>query len=178
MASSLPSRRKIHDTGTQRTASSYPMIDLENGAPRHSPSSDGSAAGTSELTSPAEPTRRSPVDNFEEHPFLVHSPKQFSSFEHLPMPMGKVLRAFSTWLKGPQPPRPYHIEPFFGRVQTAPTKLFAVYIPKIRHRIWILMAFYTIWLSVFIFILHKSTSTGEIGGYGSPVRLSCISRFW
>lgn len=93
------------------------------------------------------------------------------------LPIIRIWEKFALWMKGPQPPRRYHIKPICGLVQTAPTRLLARRFSPL-HRAWLLAAYYLLWVLLFVLGLHKYTSIGPIGRYGPPVRLSCISRLW
>lgn len=98
--------------------------------------------------------------------------------EYVPKPVNRVVNSIATWIKGPQPPRPYKITPFFPAIQTAPPRLLDKYVPKRKHKGWLLVAFYALWLLCFSLVLRKSAFSSDIGDYGSPVRLTCLSRFW
>ncbi|KAF4544139.1 LCCL domain-containing protein [Lasiodiplodia theobromae] len=98
--------------------------------------------------------------------------------EYVPKPVNRVVNSIATWIKGPQPPRPYKITPFFPAIQTAPPRLLDKYVPKRKHKGWLLVAFYALWLLCFSLVLRKSAFSSDIGDYGSPLRLTCLSRFW
>ncbi|KAK8239005.1 hypothetical protein HDK77DRAFT_283467 [Phyllosticta capitalensis] len=98
--------------------------------------------------------------------------------KQVPKSVQRVINSVATWIKGPQPPRPYKIRPFFPAVQNAPVRLLDRYLPKRRQKIWLLVAFYVVWLLSFSLVLRRSAFSTEIAGYGSPVRVSCSSRFW
>ena len=98
--------------------------------------------------------------------------------KQVPKSVQRVINSVATWIKGPQPPRPYKIRPFFPAVQNAPVRLLDRYLPKRRQKIWLLVAFYVVWLLSFSLVLRRSAFSTEIAGYGSPVRVSCSSRVW
>jgi len=83
-----------------------------------------------------------------------------------------------TWVKGPQPPRIFVIDPLFPRIQHAPLKLLDRYAPKRIHRFGLLIALYACWLLVFSIFLWKSSIAAEIPGHGSPINLNCETRYW
>ncbi|KAL1971019.1 hypothetical protein VTN77DRAFT_2853 [Rasamsonia byssochlamydoides] len=83
-----------------------------------------------------------------------------------------------SWIRGPQSPRKYRIEPFFPRFQTAPIRLVDRFLPTRSSRVWALVAFHALWALIFLTILHRSVTGLDIPGYGKPVRLSCGSRLW
>ncbi|KAF2106582.1 hypothetical protein BDV96DRAFT_507519 [Lophiotrema nucula] len=82
------------------------------------------------------------------------------------------------WVKGPQPPRPWKIRPFFPAVQTAPIKFINNYFPKRKHKVILLIFFYFCWFLSFSLVLHRSAFAADIPGYGSPVHIRCTDRFW
>lgn len=82
------------------------------------------------------------------------------------------------WVKGPQPPRPYSIRPFYPEIQTAPLKILDRFLPKKEQKIWLLVGFYFCWVISFVLVLQQSAFSAEIKGYGAPVTLSCGARYW
>jgi len=82
------------------------------------------------------------------------------------------------WVRGPQPPRPWKIQPFFPKIQAAPVQLLDRCLPQRKHKILLLVAFYLVWILTFALVLHRSAFAADIPGYGSPVRLTCTDRFW
>lgn len=82
------------------------------------------------------------------------------------------------WVKGPQPPRPWKIRPFFPKVQTAPIRFIETYFPQKKHKIWLLAVFYFCWILSFTLVLHRSAFTADVPGYGKPVMIRCTDRMW
>jgi hypothetical protein len=109
-----------------------------------------------------------------------HFPSQQSDFasKYIPPRLQNTWRATALWAKGPQPPRPWKIHPFFPHIQTAPLQFLDNYFPKRRHRITLLVFFYFCWLLSFSMVLYRSAFAADIPGYGSPVRIRCTDRFW
>ncbi|KAF2467857.1 LCCL domain-containing protein [Lindgomyces ingoldianus] len=98
--------------------------------------------------------------------------------KYIPPRFQRAWRATKKWVKGPQPPRPWRIHPFFPRVQTAPIQFLHNYFPKRKHKVFLLMFFYVCWLLSFGLVLHRSAFAADIPGHGPPVRISCTDRFW
>ncbi|KAK8209180.1 hypothetical protein M8818_003875 [Zalaria obscura] len=98
--------------------------------------------------------------------------------QRIPGPIKRVSGAVVTWVKGPQPPRIYKIEPLFPQIQHAPLKLLDRYAPKRAQRAGLLLAIYFFWLLAFSLIQWKSSFASDIEGYGSPVRLNCGDTYW
>lgn len=94
----------------------------------------------------------------------------------------ETVRRFSKivydWFDGPVEARVWKINPFFPRLQTAPLKLVQYIAPKKAHKFLLVLAFYFVWLLIFITVLDKSAFTNVIPGYGVPVRISCAASFW
>lgn len=98
--------------------------------------------------------------------------------KYVPPRVQGAWRATVKWVKGPQPPRPWKIRPFFPRIQTAPIQILNNYFPKRKHKTTLLIFFYFCWLLSFGLVLHRSAFAADIPGYGSPVRIRCTDRFW
>ena len=93
----------------------------------------------------------------------------------------KAIRAWEAtvkWVKGPQPPRIFHIDPVFPKIQHAPLALLDRYAPKRIHRFWLLILLYACWMFSFSMVLRSSSFAAQIPGYGSPTRLNCGTRYW
>lgn len=88
-----------------------------------------------------------------------------------------LLHPLIKWVEGPRPPRRYTIRPASRDLQSAPLRLLHRYTSK-QTRFWLLLDFYLAWALTFLIVLSSSVSGCRLDGYGSPVRLSCISRFW
>ncbi|KAI7262072.1 hypothetical protein KC345_g9556 [Hortaea werneckii] len=82
------------------------------------------------------------------------------------------------WVKGPNPPRIFKIEPLFPQIQHAPIELLDRYAPKRIQRFGLLALVMACWLFAFSMILRASSFTASIPRYGSPVRLSCSAKYW
>jgi hypothetical protein len=164
---------------SEMATSTYSMADLEIGSPRYDLGRETSSTSTSCASSPIETVPLTPLSDVERRiqnlfvsfdaPFLLQC---------LPPPVILFYQRSASWVKGPVPPRPYRIKPIFERVQTAPKRLLDLWAPKHHHKIWIVAAFYMLWLLSFIGLLHTSHSPQDMGRYGPPVRLSCTSRLW
>ncbi|KAF4556588.1 LCCL domain-containing protein [Elsinoe fawcettii] len=96
----------------------------------------------------------------------------------IPPRLVRYWTATATWIKGPQPPRPFKITPILPGVQHAPLRLLDRYAPKRAQRAWLLAFFWAAWLLAFSLIQWKSSFASEIPGYGAPARLSCGARYW
>jgi hypothetical protein len=80
------------------------------------------------------------------------------------------------WAQGPRPAKEYSITPFFERWQTLPTRLLAR-LPK-----WLRICSYgllcILWTVIFAVVISDRSLPSDIGGFGAPVRLSCVNNLW
>ncbi|KAL9063279.1 MAG: hypothetical protein Q9157_008322 [Trypethelium eluteriae] len=98
--------------------------------------------------------------------------------KRIPVPLRRASKATVKWVKGPQPPYIYTIEPIFPAIQTTPIHLVDRFLPKRRHKAAALLFFYFSWLLIFSLVLRKSAFATEIEGFGVPVTISCAARYW
>jgi hypothetical protein len=140
------------------------------------------------------PDRESYRDDVEEHPANPHTNtvepgeelafddadqhETNNSYKWIPAPLQRTSKTVVKWVKGPQPPRIWKINPIFPNIQKAPLRLLQRYCPKRKHKVGLLIGFCFIWLLTFVTVLRKSAFASEVAGYGSPVRLSCAARYW
>ncbi|PSN74733.1 hypothetical protein BS50DRAFT_22835 [Corynespora cassiicola Philippines] len=115
-------------------------------------------------------------DASDDEDFAPQEP--YHASKYIPPRLQRAWRATATWVKGPQPPRPWKIRLFFPRIQTAPIQFMNNYFPKRKHRVILLVFFYFSWFLSFSLVLHRSAFAADIPGYGSPVRIRCTDRFW
>lgn len=89
-----------------------------------------------------------------------------------------IFRVLFRWVKGPQPSRPFKIEPILPRFQRIPIAFLDKYFPGRKQRFSLLLIFCLLWLLLFSAVLSTSISGCHISGYRTPIRLSCVSRLW
>ncbi|KAL5117375.1 hypothetical protein ACEQ8H_004691 [Pleosporales sp. CAS-2024a] len=117
----------------------------------------------------------------ERFPQPPHNPSPSPSpspSRYLPPRLQQLCHNVVTWVRGPQPPRPWQIHPLFPKVQTAPIRLVHKYFPARKHKIALLVTFYLLWILSFVLVLHRSAFAADVPGYGAPVRIGCTHRFW
>jgi hypothetical protein len=90
--------------------------------------------------------------------------------DNIPSPLKRLSSTVVNWVKGPQPPRIYKIDPIFPSIQHAPLNLLDRYAPKRMQRFWLLFVFYICWILSFALILQRSSFAADVEGYGSPIR--------
>lgn len=96
--------------------------------------------------------------------------------DRVPSPIANGARKAVAWIKGPQPPRKYHINPLFESIQTLPTRIL-FRLPK-AGRVAVLPVAFALWVVLFGVILSNFSLPKNIGGFGAPVRLACVNRLW
>ncbi|TKA29510.1 hypothetical protein B0A50_03523 [Salinomyces thailandicus] len=98
--------------------------------------------------------------------------------ERIPPPVKHAWSKTVEWVKGPDPPRIFKIEPLFPKIQHAPLSLLDRYAPKRGQRVWLLALLYACWLFAFSMVLRASSFSASIPKYGTPVRMGCGSKYW
>ena len=97
-------------------------------------------------------------------------------YQSLPTKVKWILDSVIAWLQGPIPARPFRIRPLLPTIQSSPRCL-ANFVTRYIFIHW-LIVWSLICGILFIFILARSEASCEIESYGSPLRLSCVSRLW
>ncbi|KAF2646761.1 hypothetical protein P280DRAFT_416312 [Massarina eburnea CBS 473.64] len=113
-------------------------------------------------------------ERYAQRPYYMHKYVR----KYIPSQARSAWKAAKTWVKGPQPPRPWKIRPLFPAIQLAPLQFLNNYFPKRKHKIALLVFFYFCWFLSFALVLHRSAFAADIPGYGSPVRIRCTDRLW
>jgi hypothetical protein len=108
----------------------------------------------------------------------ARSPGLSGTLDLLPHRLRRVWSATARWVRGPQPPRPWRITPYFERWQTLPVRTLDRFFPKRSHKAALLAGFYAAWLLTFSLLLKKSAFAVDVEGYGAPVTVGCLARFW
>lgn len=98
--------------------------------------------------------------------------------KYIPPRFQRAWAATVEWAKGPQPPRPWKIRPFFPSIQTAPIRFLNNYFPGRKHKVTLLVFFYLCWALSFGLVLHRSAFAADVPGYGAPIQIRCTDRLW
>lgn len=117
-----------------------------------------------------------PAEASDEEEYASQEPSYASKY--VPPRLQRAWLSVKTWVKGPQPPRPWKIHSLLPKIQTAPIRLVDTFFPKRKHKIGLLIVFYAAWILSFAMVLHKSAFSADVPGYGAPVRIGCTQRFW
>jgi len=91
----------------------------------------------------------------------------------VPRRIRRISRILATWSKGPQPPQPQTIKPWFPVIQEAPIRLLNRFLPKRKQRFLLLMIVYAAWAVTFGLVLRESTFATDIEGFGEPISIGC-----
>jgi hypothetical protein len=94
----------------------------------------------------------------------------------IPKPVVRSSSKVKSWIQGPEPPSRHRINPLFERWQTLPARTLAR-LPK-WLRIGIYGIFCLLWAIVFGVILSEDSLPEDVGGFGAPVRLGCVTNLW
>ncbi|KAH7318693.1 hypothetical protein B0I35DRAFT_432730 [Stachybotrys elegans] len=96
----------------------------------------------------------------------------------VPFPVRRVIRSAAQWTRGPPNPQPYRIKPFFPAVQEFPLRLVDRFLPKGKHRLWLVFVYLSLWLITFVLVARQGTRTSEIAGWGTPNSIGCGTTYW
>ncbi|KAH7132068.1 hypothetical protein B0J11DRAFT_216237 [Dendryphion nanum] len=156
------------------------VVDIEHGdRSRNASSLLMPEGGQSESITPD--TRRSWESNNREQPSQSHSNTLWGKISgkissKIPPPVVRRSRIVVKWIKGPQPHIVYRIDPFFEKIQTFPIRILSR-LPKIV-RFGLLFVAVLLWAVLFGVVLSSYGLPRDVGGFGAPLRLSCVTRLW
>src|SRR6266536_5382359 len=111
-------------------------------------------------------------------PRFIQDEGSYKYLKWAPVPLRRVSKAAARWANGPNPPHIHTIRPLFPFIQEAPIRLLDKYIPKKRHRILILVAYYFLWILTFAVVMERSSIATEIEGWGAPGSIGCGNTYW
>jgi hypothetical protein len=111
-------------------------------------------------------------------PRFIQDQGSYRYWKWVPVPARRVAKFLARWAKGPDPPRIHRIEPLLSSIQEAPIRLLNLYLPKRRHKIALLVAFYFCWILTFALVKRESTFATEIEGWGTPGNIGCGNTYW
>lgn len=152
------------ELGGTTAAIPTPKVTSYAGAASPQPSSDGDCV----TAAPHQTTTAA----YSRHPLLEKAKG------HVPRTVHKSSSKVWTYLRGPQPPSLWKISPFLPRLQQFPLRLVDRICPKQWQRILALFLFYVCWIATFAAVLHESSVTDDVNGYGQPLLLNCGGVFW
>ena len=159
-------------------SSSYPLEVLKSGNPRYGDEIEDDNAEVISPSSPLDTSENWIAEAQEEGLITARRHPIYSPHSESKKSIAAIFQALHWWVEGPRPPRPFKIQPILPQLQNAPLAFLQGYFPQRQQRFWLLIIVYLLWISTFLSVLSFSISGCQVPGYKTPVRLSCISRFW
>jgi len=111
-------------------------------------------------------------------PRFIQDQGSYRYMKWVPVPVRKFSKAVLRWAKGPDIPQIHTIKPLFPFIQEAPIRLLDKHVPKRRHRILLLVAYYFLWVLTFALVMHGGDNATEIEGWGKPGNIGCGNTYW
>jgi hypothetical protein len=146
-------------------------LDLELG--RDDIQSSSSATPDEQRSKAATPRRSLEIQDVDYH----HQSRASRIAAKLPPPLVRWNKKVVDWVKGPNPPRIYRITPLFERIQTWPVHTLSRFLPR-WARVGVYAAACVLWAVVFGVTLSDYSLPKDLGGFGSPVGVSCTTNLW
>ncbi|KAI1341031.1 hypothetical protein F5Y15DRAFT_39570 [Xylariaceae sp. FL0016] len=109
-------------------------------------------------------------------PRFMQDEGSWRRFKWVPYSARRTGKAAVGWVKGPQTPKIWKIEPFFPAVQEAPLRLLDRFVPK--HRFWLLIAYLAAWIITFSIVMWQGQVTSYVESWGQPTDISCGVTYW
>lgn len=156
--------------GQTRSSHEGETVDLER---NHSRQPSPTIHNATEVLS----TSNSSTDDTS-HQSGAHRPWVMKCRNTLPTPALRLLDKMTAWINGPNPPKPWRINPFLEPVQMAPIRVFRMLVPSKKLRFCIAVVLWILWLIGFIAIISRTSSNDMFANGSTPVELSCISSIW
>lgn len=111
-------------------------------------------------------------------PRFIQDEGTWKRWRWVPYSMRRVSKSISKWVRGPVNPQPYRIKPFFPVVQEYPLWLVDRFLPVLKHRVWLMSFYFSIWFVTFALVKRKGTIATEIAGWGEPQIIGCGVTYW
>lgn len=111
-------------------------------------------------------------------PRFLQDQGKYRYMKWVPLPVRRVSKAAVKWAEGPTSPQKHFIKPLFPYIQEAPIRLLDHYVPKLRHRVALLIAFYFCWVLTFALVMRQGMVATEIEGWGIPSNIGCGNTYW
>ena len=111
-------------------------------------------------------------------PRFIQDEGPWKRWKWVPYPVRRASVAAVRWARGPPAPRDHKIEPFLPMVQHAPLWLLDRFLPRCRHRVWLVAAYFAIWIVTFALVMRRGFLSPEIEGWGKPDDIGCGNTYW
>jgi hypothetical protein len=96
----------------------------------------------------------------------------------IPYPIRRTARTVGRWARGPPTPITYKIKPIFPTVQQAPIWLIDRYLPNKKHKIWLVMVYFAVWIVAYALVMRQGLRASDIPDWGTPSDIGCGNTFW
>ncbi|KAI0135821.1 hypothetical protein F4814DRAFT_402615 [Daldinia grandis] len=111
-------------------------------------------------------------------PRFMQDQGAWKNWKWVPYPVRKYGKAAFKWMKGPQNPKVWKIEPLFPTVQEAPLRLLDKFIPSKKHQILLYMGYIAVWIVIFAIVMWRGQVASEVASYGTPMDIGCGVAYW
>lgn len=106
-------------------------------------------------------------------PRFIQDESSWKRWKWVPYPVRRSANWVVKWSHGPKDPQPYRIKPFFPAVQEYPLYTIERFLPKLKHRVWLVLFYLSIWIVTFALVKRRDTIASEIEGWGTPQTIGC-----
>ncbi|KAF7559055.1 hypothetical protein G7046_g5107 [Stylonectria norvegica] len=131
---------------------------------------------------PLDDDRRLEIDEDEDSgpptPRFMQDEGSWKKYKWVPYSLRRVSKSFGKWFHGPPNPHPHRIRPFFPIVQEYPLWLVDRFLPKLKHRVWLVCFYLALWIMTFALVKRQGTLATEIAGWGEPQTIGCGMSYW
>lgn len=111
-------------------------------------------------------------------PRFIQDERASKAWSRMPYPVRRMLRAIGKWSRGPANPQPYRIKPLFPIIQDYPLFLVERFLPRLKHRVWLIFFYFSIWLITVVLVKRQGTLATDIAGWGQPQTVGCGDTYW
>ncbi|KAF4446247.1 hypothetical protein F53441_10089 [Fusarium austroafricanum] len=111
-------------------------------------------------------------------PRFLQDEGSWKRWKWVPYPVRRGVNWIVKWSHGPVNPQPHRIKPLFPVVQEYPLLLVDRFVPKRKHRIWLVLFYLSIWVVTFALVKRQDTISSYIEGWGSPQNIGCGVSYW
>ncbi|KAM5342640.1 hypothetical protein ACJ41O_013606 [Fusarium nematophilum] len=111
-------------------------------------------------------------------PRFIQDEGSWKRWKWVPYWVRRVAKTVVKWSHGPVNAQPYRIKPLFPFVQEYPLWLVERFLPKFKHRVWLIFFYLSIWIVTFALVKRQDTLASEIEGWGMPQTIGCGITYW
>ncbi|KAH8909110.1 hypothetical protein BR93DRAFT_911015 [Coniochaeta sp. PMI_546] len=152
---------------------------------RSTDSEDITATASSSSTSQTDGTIEEVVvrddddsDSSPPTPRFLQDEGAWKNWKWVPYPVRRTCKTVARWARGPPNARAYKITPLFPIVQHSPLRLLDRFIPQRTHRIWLILAYFAVWIVSYALVMRQGLKATEIEGWGAPADIGCGNTYW